>query len=65
MFLAVTAVLFSIFFGNVVFASQGGVPFLNDVQELIVLMSATAAFVVAILRVEKRELETKTDIDKR
>ncbi|MBA4783312.1 MAG: hypothetical protein H2045_08870 [Rhizobiales bacterium] len=65
MFLAVTAVLFSVFFGNVVFASQGGVPFLNDVQELIVLMSATAAFVVAILRAEKRELETKTDIDKR
>lgn len=65
MFLAFAAILFAVFLGNVVFASTGGAPFLDDVEELIVMMCSTVAFVVAILGSEKRELEAKTDNGKR
>ena len=58
MALAIAAVLFGIFFGNVVLGAFGGTPFLGDLGEMLTLLAASLAFVVAILR---REAAASTD----
>ena len=48
MWLAISIVLFGIFFGNVVVGSALRVSFLGDVGEMLVLFAAAICFVVAI-----------------
>ena len=56
MALAIAAVLFAVFFIDVVLGAVSGAPFLSDIQGMLVLFAASIAFVVAIL---KREADAK------
>lgn len=50
--LLIAALLMAVFAANVAIGSAGGKTFLTDVQEMLVLMAASVAFVVAILQAE-------------
>ena len=52
MFLILSLILFVIFAANVSIGSSTGAPILGDVGEMLVLFSASAVFVVAILKKE-------------
>ena len=52
MALIVAAVLFIVYFANVLLGSMGSPTFLSDVQEMIVLFASSIAFVVGILKRE-------------
>jgi len=58
MFLIAAGTLFAIFALNVALGSFGGAPFLGDVGEMLLLFSASVAFVAAVL---KREAAAKND----
>jgi len=58
MSLLIAAILFAVFFGNVVMGAFLGTPFLTDIGEMLMLLAASVAFVVAILKKE-REAATK------
>ncbi len=53
--LLISALFFAVFLANVVLGSAGRQVFLSDVQEMLVLMAASIAFVVAILAREAQE----------
>ncbi|GAB4291337.1 MAG: hypothetical protein Kow0058_10270 [Roseovarius sp.] len=55
MSLLVAALFLAVFAANVAIGSAGGAVFLTDVQEMLVLMAAVIAFVVAILQRESAE----------
>ncbi|HAW47211.1 MAG TPA: hypothetical protein DCX34_08225 [Roseovarius sp.] len=57
MSLAVSSLLAAVFVLNVALGAGGWGAFLSDVQEMLVLLAASAAFVVAILRREARARE--------
>ena len=57
MALAISGVLFAIFTANVAFGALRWPVFLSDVAEMIVLLAAVSAFVVAILQREKSARE--------
>lgn len=59
MFLTIAAALFAAFTINIVFSAQGGTSPINDVGELLLLLSATIAFVVAILQAEKKRAQSE------
>jgi hypothetical protein len=61
MALAVSAILFSVFFGNVLLGAFTGAPILDDIGEWLVLFAASIAFVVAILRREAAEKKSTQD----
>ena len=63
MWLAISMVLFGIFFVNVVVGSALRVSFLGDVGEMLVLFAAAICFVVAILQKESDTI-TKTSANK-
>lgn len=52
MFLAASAVVFAIYFANVVLGAFANSAFLGDVGEMLVLFTAAILFVVAILKRE-------------
>ena len=52
MILAISAILFALFAGNVVLGATTGSPILGDVSEMLVLFAASIAFVAEILRRE-------------
>jgi len=52
MFLAVSAIVFAIYFINVAMGAFAGTTFLGDVGEMLVLFAASIFFVVAILQKE-------------
>lgn len=52
MSLAVSSVLTAVFVLNVALGASGSGTFLSDVQEMMVLLAASIAFVIAILRRE-------------
>lgn len=52
MFLVASAIVFAVYFSNVVMGAFGGNAFLGDVSEMLVLFAATILFVVAILKRE-------------
>ena len=54
MSLAVSSVLSAVFVLNVVLGASGSGTFLSDVQEMMVLLAVSFAFVAAILRREAR-----------
>lgn len=55
MLLLASLVLFAVFFLNVVLGSMAGAAFLNDVQEMLLLLAASMAFVAETLIRETRE----------
>ena len=64
MYMAIAAILFSIYFLNVSMGAFGGGAFLSDVNEMILLAVSVLFFVVAILKREaaaKRETNQETD----
>ncbi|MGG7645810.1 hypothetical protein ACQ5SP_13455 [Rhodovulum sp. YNF3179] len=60
MSLLIAAILFAIFFGNVVMGAFLGTPFLTDLGEMLMLLAASVAFVVAILKKERAALAKKS-----
>lgn len=54
MSLAVSSLLAAVFVLNIVLGAFGSGTFLSDVQEMLVLLAASTAFVAAILRREAR-----------
>lgn len=58
MALILAALLFLVFFVNVLLGSLGSTTYLGDVGEMITLFAASAAFVAAIL---KREADAGKD----
>ena len=52
MYLAISAALFAVFFGNVLMGSMGAKPFLGVVPEMLTLFAAAIFFVLEILRRE-------------
>ena len=56
MYLAVTMVLFTAFFGNVLLGSLGGKAILGDVAEMLLLVAVSISFVATILRAERARL---------
>ena len=58
--LILAVIIFAVFALNVVVGSMGGTVFLSDVGEMLVLISASAVFVVAIL---KKEADRKNEKD--
>ena len=56
MYLGISAVLFAIYFLNVLLGSMGLDPYLGNVPEMLTLLAATIFFVFAIL---KREAAAK------
>jgi hypothetical protein len=64
MALTVAAVLFLIYAVNVGIGSVTGSPILGDVPEMLLLLAASAAFVVGILRSEDQSKKNKSANDK-
>ena len=64
MFLIASAVIFAIYFANVVSGAMWNSAYLGDVGEMLVLFAATILFVVAILQKEadrkKKTVATQT-----
>lgn len=54
MSLAVSSLLAAVFVLNIALGASGAGTFLSDVQEMLVLLAASVAFVGAILRREAR-----------
>lgn len=52
MFVSVSTALFLIFIANVVAGAFGKAPFLNEIEEMLVLVGASLAFVVVMLKQE-------------
>ncbi|WP_114287204.1 hypothetical protein [Candidatus Halocynthiibacter alkanivorans] len=52
MFLGIAAALFTAFFANVLLGSSGGEMYLNEVQEMLLLLASVIFFVAAILKKE-------------
>ena len=52
MLLFASLIVFIIYFSNVALGAFSGTTFLNDVGEMLVLLTATVIFVVAILKKE-------------
>jgi len=52
MYLGIAATLFGVFFLNVLIGSFGGEQYLNDVSEMLLMLSAVLFFVIAILKKE-------------
>ena len=61
MALAIAAVLFAVFFFDVLIGALAGASMLNDVQEMLVLFASTIAFVVVILMRESQSKDTSND----
>ncbi len=61
MALAIAAVLFAVFFFDVLIGALAGASMLNDVQEMLVLFASTIAFVVVILTRESQSKDTSND----
>lgn len=59
--LALAAILFTVFVGNVFLGALTGSPVLGDIGEWLVLFAASVVFVAAILR---REAAEKNSTDK-
>ncbi|WP_223424615.1 hypothetical protein [Tateyamaria pelophila] len=59
MFLTASAIVFAIYFANVVLGAFAGAAFLGDVGEMLVLIAATILFVIAILKKEAERNERK------
>lgn len=57
MMLAIAAVLFAAFVGDVLMGALAGTSILNDVQEMLMLFASSIAFVAAILAREKKSKE--------
>ncbi|NOX39979.1 MAG: hypothetical protein GXP05_05550 [Alphaproteobacteria bacterium] len=60
MYLGIAATLFGVFFLNVLIGSFGGEQYLNDVSEMLLMLSAVLFFVIAIL---KKEAAAKDQYD--
>lgn len=58
MWLTISSLIFGVFVLNVVLGSMAKFSFLSDVGEMLVLLAATALFVVAILQ---KEAEAKKE----
>lgn len=58
MYLALSIILFAVFVGNVLMGSMSSQPFLTDIQEMLLMAAAAVAFVIAILRAEKKAMES-------
>jgi hypothetical protein len=52
MYLIISAVIFAVYFANVLLGAFTSTAFLGDVGEMLVLFAATIFFVVAILKRE-------------
>lgn len=52
MFFAASAIVFAIYFANVALGAYARAAFLEDVGEMLVLLTASILFVVAILQKE-------------
>ncbi|WP_146347815.1 hypothetical protein [Falsiphaeobacter marinintestinus] len=59
MFLILALLLFAVFGANVVLGSLGMGGFLGDVSEMLIMLAASIAFVVAILQKETAEKKSK------
>ena len=59
MFLVLSIILFGIFTANVALGAFGGAQFLGDVGEMLLLLSASLAFVVVTLQREAKEKRPK------
>lgn len=59
MYLAISGVLFAIYFLNVLLGSQGISTYLSDIQEMLTLLAAVIFFVLAILKREAAAKESK------
>lgn len=59
MFLIAAIGLFALFVANILLGAFGGPQFLGDVGEMLLLFSASAIFVVAILRREAPKKSNK------
>lgn len=57
--LLIAALFLAVFAANVAIGSSGGKVFLSDVQEMLVLMAASIAFVVAILQRERAQRDKR------
>jgi len=60
--LTVSAILFAVFALNVFMGATANANFLTDVQEMLLLLAASIAFVAAILR--REALARKSDKDR-
>lgn len=60
MSLAVSSLLAAVFMLNIALGASGSGTFLSDVQEMLVLLAASIAFVAAILR---REAQARDQTD--
>lgn len=54
MYLALSIVFFAVFVTNVLMGSMNNQAFLSDVQEMLLMAAAAVAFVIAILKAEKK-----------
>jgi ABC-type nickel/cobalt efflux system permease component RcnA len=55
MYLGISAILFAVFFLNVLIGSMGLTPYLEVVSEMLTLLAAAVFFVLEILRREAAE----------
>ncbi|NBR02642.1 MAG: hypothetical protein EBT94_05880 [Alphaproteobacteria bacterium] len=61
MLLVASMLAFGVFASNVVIGSVTRTPFLNDVSEMLVLLTAAILFVAAILKKEAESKERQPD----
>jgi hypothetical protein len=61
MLLVASILAFGVFASNVVIGSVTRTPFLNDVSEMLVLLTAAILFVAAILKKEAESKERQPD----
>lgn len=61
MLLVASMLAFGVFASNVVIGSVTRAPFLNDVSEMLVLLTAAILFVAAILKKEAESKERQPD----
>ena len=61
MLLVASMLVFGVFASNVVIGSVTRTPFLNDVFEMLVLLTAAILFVAAILKKEAESKERQPD----
>ena len=61
MAMAIAAGLFGAYVANVLLGASGSTQYLSDVQEALTLFVASIAFVVAILRAEKKRNQSKSE----
>ncbi len=61
MYLGVAATLFGLFFLNILIGSFGGEQYLNDVSEMLLLLTSVLFFVITIL---KKEAAAKDQSDR-